>query len=60
MGIADAFCAEDRVPVKFTDFYTLMRESANAELIQNAVKCRVPHEHIWSMITGKPDLPGKA
>lgn len=57
MGMVDAFGAEDRVAVKFSDFYTLVRQAASAELIQNAVKCRVPHQNIWSMLTGEDILP---
>lgn len=30
MGMADMFSAEDRVDVKFSDFYRLMKEAAKA------------------------------
>ena len=43
MGILDAFNPEDRVSVKFSDFYKLMLEGTKAELMMNAVKCDVPH-----------------
>lgn len=52
MGLADTFAAEDRVQVKFSDFYCLMRDAAKAELIMNAVICGVPHSHICEMATG--------
>lgn len=52
MGLADAFGKEDRVEVTFSDFYRLVRESAKAELLMNAVKCDVPHRHIREMATG--------
>ena len=50
MGIADVFDKEDRVEVTFTVFYKLMRESAKAELIYNAVKNDVPNRYIVSML----------
>lgn len=34
MGLADAFAAEDRVTVKYSDFYRLMKEAAYAECIK--------------------------
>lgn len=53
MGLADAFGKEDRVPVTFSTFYALMRESARAEMLMNAVRCKVPHEFIYEMATGE-------
>lgn len=53
MGLLDGITAEDRVDVKFSDFYQLMRESAKADLLCNAVKCDVPHQYIREMLTGK-------
>lgn len=50
MTLRDAFEKEDRVQVTFTDFYNLMRESAKAELIVNAVKNNVPNKYIVSML----------
>lgn len=55
MGLAEAFGAEDRVQVKFSDFYKIIKESAKAELIMNAVNCDVPHMHIREMATGKKE-----
>ena len=37
MGLIDNFSAEDRVPVKFSDFYDLMKEAAKAEVIKELV-----------------------
>ena len=51
MGIIDSFAAEDRVNVKFSDFYRLLKSSAASELLQNAVKCDVPHRYIREMIS---------
>lgn len=55
MGLADSFAAEDRVNVKFSDFYRLIKESTKADLIMNAVNCDVPHQHIREMATGKKE-----
>lgn len=57
MGIMDAFAAEDRVSVKFSDFYVLMREATRAELMFNAVNCDVPHRYIRETMTGKIEPP---
>lgn len=53
MGLADAFSAEDRVEVKFSDFYNLMKGCTQRYLLMNAVKTKIPHEYIESMMTGK-------
>lgn len=53
MGLCDAIGPEDRVSVKYSDFYTLVREAAKAELVMNAVNCDVPHRYIREMATGK-------
>lgn len=55
MGLADAFGKEDRLEVTFSNFYKLMRESAKAELMENAVNCNVPHRFIRETITGKSE-----
>lgn len=57
MGLADAFGKEDRVNVTFSDFYKLMKESARAELMMNAVNCNVPHRFIRETMTGKSEEP---
>lgn len=59
MGLADAFVKEDRVEVAFSDFYKLMKESAKAEIVMNAVNCNVPHKYIREMATGKSEAPGQ-
>ena len=55
MGIADAFAAEDRMPVTASTYYKMMRQIAISELLQNAVKCDVPHRYIREMITGEKE-----
>ena len=54
MGLADAFAAEDRVDVKFTDFYNLIKGCTQRDMLMNAVKTKVPYEYIECMMTGKP------
>lgn len=55
MGIADAFAAEDRMTVTASTYYKMMRQIAISELLQNAVKCDVPHRYIREMITGEKE-----
>lgn len=59
MGLADAFSAEDRVQVKFSDFYNLMLEATRAELMMNAINCDVPHRYIRETMTGKSEKEPK-
>lgn len=59
MGLADAFSAEDRVDVKFTDFYNLMKGCTQLDMLMNAVKTKVPYEYIECMMTGKPIEKGE-
>ena len=59
MGLADMLSAEDRVSVKFSDFYNLVMESTKAELMMNAVNCNVPHRFIRETMTGKSEEPPK-
>lgn len=56
MGIIDAITAEDRVEVKFSDFYRLIRESTRAEMMENGLKCRIPHAHILAVVNGKAEF----
>lgn len=59
--LADAFGPEDHVQVKFSDFYSLMKRTAEAEAgfkyIENAVKANVPNMYIQSMLDGVERLP---
>lgn len=59
MSIVDAISREDRVEVKFSDFYALMKEAAKAELMMNGVKTGVHHFDMYAMITGE-DHPDRA
>lgn len=55
MGLADMFSAEDRVAVKFSDFYELMKGCAEREIITNGLKCKIPHTHILAMLDELPE-----
>lgn len=57
MGLADAFGKDDRVEVKFSDFYTLVKAASKSELMMNAVNCNVPHRFIRETMTGKSEEP---
>lgn len=59
MGLADAFGAEDRVQVKFSDFYELVRGCTQRDQMLNAINCNVPHRYIREMVTGKSEEPEK-
>lgn len=55
MGLIDSFSSEDRVDVKFSTFYSMMKGCAERDLLVNAVKAGVPHRYIQNMLTGVPD-----
>lgn len=50
MGIMDMFNAEDRVNVKFSDFYNLVKGCTEREVITNGLKHKIPHAHILAML----------
>ena len=60
MGLADAFNAEDRVNVKFSDFYKLVQQAGKYENVMNGVKCNVPHRYIREMVSGVSEEPQQA
>lgn len=57
MGFMDGFTSDGTVEMKHTEYYTLMKEAAKAELIANAIKADVPGWYINAMITGKMTEP---
>lgn len=57
MGLVDAFSAEDRIQVKFSDFYELVRGCTQRDQVLNAINCNVPHRYIREMVTGKSEGP---
>lgn len=54
MEILDAFAAEDRVDVKFSTFYELVKGCAEREFITNGLKHKIPHAHILAMLGELP------
>lgn len=59
MGLVDAFSAEDRIQVKFSDFFELVRGCTQRDQMLNAINCNVPHRYIREMVTGKSEEPEK-
>lgn len=59
MGFMDAIAREDRVEMKFSDFYELVKQAAQLETVMNGVNCDVPHKYIREMQSGKKE-PGPA
>ena len=57
MGLVDAFSAEDRIQVKFSDFYELVKGCTQRDQMLNAINCNVPHRYIREMVTGKSEEP---
>lgn len=57
MGLVDAFSAEDRIQVKFSDFYELVRGCTQRDQVLNTINCNVPHRYIREMVTGKSEEP---
>ena len=57
MGLVDAFSAEDRIQVKLSDFYELVRGCTQRDQVLNAINCNVPHRYIREMVTGKSEEP---
>ena len=55
MGLADAIAREDRIEVKFSDFYKLVKQAAQFETVMNGVNCNVPHKYIREMQTGQKE-----
>ena len=63
MSLVDAFTKEDRTEVKFSEFFALVKQAAQYEIVMNAVNCDVPHRFIRETMTGKkeevPEIPEK-
>lgn len=55
MGIMDAISSEDRVDVKFSDFYKLVKGCTQRDQLMNAIQCDVPHRYMREMMTGKSE-----
>lgn len=50
MGLLDVINKEDRVEVRYSDFYNFMRGCAERDIVVNGLKHRIPHEHIEAML----------
>lgn len=59
MGLVDVFSAEDRIQVKFSDFFELVRGCTQRDQMLNAINCNVPYRYIREMVTGKSEEPEK-
>lgn len=57
MGLADCFSAEDRVQVKFSTFYELVKGCTQRDMLMNGINCNVPHRYLREMATGKSEEP---
>lgn len=55
MGIMDAFKPEDRTEITYSNFYNLIKQAAQYEIVMNAVNCDVPHGYIRETMTGKKE-----
>lgn len=55
MGIMDAFKPEDRTEITYSNFYSLIKQAAQYEIVMNAVDCNVPHRYIRETMTGKKE-----
>lgn len=60
MELVDAFGKEDRVEIKVSDLFALLKAGVRSELVMNAVNCNVPHRYIREMATGKSEVLQKA
>lgn len=55
MGIMDAFKPEDRTEITYSNFYSLIKQAAQYEIVMNAVNCNIPHRYIREIMTGKKE-----
>lgn len=53
MGFMDAINPEDRIDIKFGDFYALVKNSTRAELMMNGIKNKIDHDAIYTMMKGE-------
>jgi hypothetical protein len=49
----DAINPEDRIEIKFGDFYALVKNSTSAELMMNGIKNKIDHDSIYTMMKGE-------
>lgn len=53
MGLMDTISAEDRINIKFSDFYNLVKNTTRAEFMMNGIKNEIDHDSIYKIVTGK-------
>lgn len=53
MGLADLFGSEQTVDIKISQLCEILKDGVKEELIENAIKCDVPHKYIREMISGE-------
>lgn len=58
-SIAEMFRAEDRMEIKNSQFFELVKQAAKFEITMNAVNCDVPHHFIRETMTGQKEEPPK-
>lgn len=46
MSIVDIFSKEDRVGIKISSLYEILKGCTQRDMLMRAVKCRVPHKYI--------------
>lgn len=57
MGIMDQFKEEERLEVRFSTFYDLVKGCTERDFIAHGIKCNTPHKYMREMITGECDKP---
>lgn len=55
MGLFDALKEEDRISVKFTTFYELLKESVVGAVLANGVHCDIPHRYLREIMFGEKE-----
>ena len=55
MGLFDALKEEDRISVKFTTFYKLLKESVVGAVLANGMHCDIPHRYLREMMFGEKE-----
>lgn len=58
MSLVDAFSKEDRIPVKFSDFYEMVRSSAERDIMLQAIERNVPVSTLQQVFSENPPEMG--
>lgn len=54
MSLVDAFSKEDRIPVKFSDFYEMVRSSVERDIMLQAIERNVPVSTLQQVFSENP------